>query len=206
MRQQEKSQRQQKTKSKKINWWKYACLILVAIILGFGIDLGRKIYAPVKSPAGIEKTITKSPSFAIKLNKNQVNAIVAYSLSNYLKKSQIKYTFQLKDQAVLKGEFKLLGYPVQFLLYFDPYVMNNGDVQLRARHLALGQLELPIGTVMNYISHSYKIPKWVKLDSKSKTIDLKLNEFKTKQGIQFKATKIDLVNDEIDLNVYLPKN
>ncbi|MGO3380987.1 MAG: YpmS family protein [Loigolactobacillus coryniformis] len=190
---------------KPLNWWKWLFIALVAILLGSGAYLGVKLTTPPPADTSSEQLIKRDPTFAINLKKSQVNAVISYYLNHYLKDSKIKYEFDLDDQAILKGKFKLLGYPVPFSIYFDPYVKENGDVQLKARRMAIGSLSVPIKTVMNYIGNSYKFPKWVVLDSKQKTILLKLNQFKMKNGMQIKATRIDLPNDKIDLNVYIPQ-
>ena len=194
-----------RTVKKPLNWWKWLFIALVAILLGSGAYLGVKLTTPPPADTSSEQLIKRDPTFAINLKKLQVNAVISYYLNHYLKDSKIKYEFDLDDQAILKGKFKLLGYPVPFSIYFDPYVKENGDVQLKARRMAIGSLSVPIKTVMNYIGNSYKFPKWVVLDSKQKTILLKLNQFKMKNGMQIKATRIDLPNDKIDLNVYIPQ-
>jgi uncharacterized protein YpmS len=194
-----------RTVKKPLNWWKWLFIALVAILLGSGAYLGVKLTTTPPADTSSEQLIKRDPTFAINLKKSQVNAVISYYLNHYLKDSKIKYEFDLDDQAILKGKFKLLGYPVPFSIYFDPYVKENGDVQLKARRMAIGSLSVPIKTVMNYIGNSYKFPKWVVLDSKQKTILLKLNQFKMKNGMQIKATRIDLPNDKIDLNVYIPQ-
>ncbi|MDT3390702.1 MAG: YpmS family protein [Bacillota bacterium] len=194
-----------RTVKKPLNWWKWLFIALVAILLGSGAYLGVKLTTPPPADTSSEQLIKRDPTFAINLKKSQVNAVISYYLNHYLKDSKIKYEFDLDDQAILKGKFKLLGYPVPFSIYFDPYVKENGDVQLKARRMAIGSLSVPIKTVMNYIGNSYKFPKWVVLDSKQKTILLKLNQFKMKNGMQIKATRINLPNDKIDLNVYIPQ-
>ncbi|MFC6171278.1 YpmS family protein [Loigolactobacillus jiayinensis] len=195
-----------KTAAKKpLNWWKWLFIALVAILLGSGAYLGAKLTTPAPTNTSSETVIKRDPTFAVNLNKSQVNAVISYYLNHYLKDSKIKYDFDLDEQAILKGKFKLLGYPVPFSIYFDPYVKENGDVELKARRMEIGSLSVPIKTVMNYISHSYKFPKWVVLSSSNKTITLKLNEFKMKNGMQIKATRIDLPNNKINLNVYIPQ-
>ncbi|MFR0553098.1 YpmS family protein [Loigolactobacillus coryniformis subsp. coryniformis] len=194
-----------RTVKKPLNWWKWLFIALVAILLGSGAYLGVKLTTTPPADTSSEQLIKRDPTIAINLKKSQVNAVISYYLNHYLKDSKIKYEFDLDDQAILKGKFKLLGYPVPFSIYFDPYVKENGDVQLKARRMAIGSLSVPIKTVMNYIGNSYKFPKWVVLDSKQKTILLKLNQFKMKNGMQIKATRIDLPNDKIDLNVYIPQ-
>ncbi|MDN6218505.1 MAG: YpmS family protein, partial [Enterococcus sp.] len=94
---------------------------------------------------------------------------------------------------------------VDFYLYFDPYVMDNGNVQLKARDLSIGSLNLPVSQVMATVKRGYKFPKWVAIDPEEQTIVLKLNEFKMSNGMFIKANHIDLVGDDIQFSLYLPK-
>ena len=128
-----------------------------------------------------------------------------YFLTDFQKDSDIKYEFYLENQALLKGQFNFLGAKINFYLYFDPYVMDNGNVQLKARDLSIGTLNLPISEVMSMITRSYKFPDWVEVSTKDQTIELKLDQFKMQNGLFIKADHIDLVGDDIQFSLYLPK-
>ena len=128
-----------------------------------------------------------------------------YFLNDLQKGSDVKYEFYLENQAMLKGEFKILGANVDFYLYFDPFVMDNGNIQLKARDLSIGSLNLPVSQVMATVKRGSKFPKWVAIDPKDQTIVLKLNEFKLENGMFIKANHIDLVGDDIQFSLYLPK-
>ena len=51
----------------------------------------------------------------------------------------------------------MLGHDIPFYLYFDPYVMANGNVQLKAKSLSIGTLGLPIKEVLKFAKRSYKL-------------------------------------------------
>lgn len=197
-----------KTPNKTINWWRWVALVLIGLIVGTGVWFTVKVLTPYNDP--ITKTTTApaedgQPALSVHLTKRQVNRIVDYYLNDYLKDSKIKYTLTVGDQAVLGGKFKFFGSTIKFQLLFDPLVKANGDVELKARKLNIGSLPVPISYVLNYVGHSYKLPKWVKLNSSNETIVLKLSKFTMQNGMALKATKIDLPNDEIDFSVYLPE-
>lgn len=107
---------------------------------------------------------------------------------------------------MLNGTFEVLGFPINFYLYFDPYVMENGNVQLKARSLSIGTLSLPIKDVMNMIKRNYKLPDWIEINTDELTIMLRLDQFRMQNGMYIKANKIDLVNDDIRFSLYLPKD
>lgn len=194
---------------KRINGWKIAFLVLVGILLGGIIFTTVRVFSTRETnlPPSSETTVPAgSPVLTMNTNKKKLNTVMAYFLNDLQKGSDVKYEFYLENQAMLKGEFKLLGAPIDFYLYFDPYVMDNGNVQLKARDLSIGTLSLPVSQVMATIKRSYDLPKWVEVDSKEQTITLKLNEFKLNNGMFIKANHIDLVNDDIQFSLYLPKD
>lgn len=195
----------QKTTTKRtINYWKYSFIVLFAVVIGTVGLVGYNVTAPKTEMIKTEKTIKADSTFEIQMHKRQINSLVTYYLQNYLEDSKIKYQLTLDQQAILSGQFKFLGFPVEFNLFFEPYVLENGDVQLRAKQLAVGQLKVPMSFVFNYIKRQYKFPKWVILDAHKSRITLRLNEFKLENGMQVTAKHIDLKNDKIDLNVYIP--
>lgn len=200
MKQQKKGQQPKKT----INYWKYSFIVLLALIIGTVGFVGYNVSAPQTPAVKTEKVIKADSTFEIQMQKKQINSLVAYYLQNYLQDSKIKYQFTLGQQAILSGQFKFLGFPVEFNLFFQPYVVENGDVQLKAKQLAVGQLKVPMSFVFNYIQRQYKFPKWVVLNAKKNTITLRLNEFKLDNGIQVTAKHINLKQDKIDLSVYIP--
>ncbi|WP_461213078.1 YpmS family protein [Lacticaseibacillus sp. GG6-2] len=197
-----------KTPKKRINWWRWVALVLLGLIIGTGVWFTVKVLTPYNDPITQTTTTTEEdnqPALSVHLTKRQVNRIVDYYLNDYLKDSKIKYTMTIGDQAVLGGKFQFFGSTIKFQLLFDPLVKANGDVELKARKLNIGSLPVPISYVLNYVGHSYKLPKWVKLNSSKETIVLKLSKFTMQNGMALKATKIDLPNDEIDFSVYLPE-
>ncbi len=193
---------------KKINGWKIAFLVLVGLLLGSGVFLATRVLSTRETnlPPSSETTIPEgSPVLTMNMDKKKLNTVMEYFLTEFQKDSDIKYEFYLENQALLKGQFSLLGADINFYLYFDPYVMDNGNVQLRARDLSIGTLNLPVSEVMSMIVRSYKFPEWVEVSPKDQTIELKLDQFKLENGMFIKADHIDLVGDDIQFGLYLPK-
>ncbi|MFV0978961.1 YpmS family protein [Latilactobacillus sakei] len=196
--------KEQVSPKRTINYWKYSFIVLLALVIGTLGFIAYNVSAPQTKQVQTEKMIKADSTFDIQMHKKQINSVVAFYLENYLENSKVKYNFTLDQQAILSGQFKFLGFPVEFNLFFKPYVVENGDIQLRAKQLAVGQLKVPMSFVFNYIQRQYKFPKWVVLNAHKNRITLRLNEFKLANGMQVKARHIDLKNDKIDLSVYVP--
>lgn len=148
-----------KTVHNKINGWKIAFLVLVGILLGGIIFSTVRIFTARETnlPPSSETTVPKgSPVLTMNTNKKKLNTVMEYFLNDLQKGSDVKYEFYLENQAMLKGEFKILGANVDFYLYFDPFVMDNGNIQLKARDLSIGSLNLPVSQVMATVKRGYK--------------------------------------------------
>lgn len=194
-----------RSQHKSFNVWKIISLVLIGLIIGSGLWFAHAVLTPVDQPTSTTTSTTGDPVMTVSLTKRQVNQIVTYYLNDFQKDSKVKYSLTMADQAVLGGNFTFFGQKIDFGLLMDPIVLKNGNVELKARQLNVGSLPVPISYVLNYAAKSFKLPKWVTLNSKRETIVLNLNKFKMENGMQVKATKIDLPNDEIDFSVYLPK-
>ncbi|MGX7419278.1 YpmS family protein [Carnobacterium gallinarum] len=188
-----------------VNPWKWICLGLIALLLGVGIWGYSKVITPVNTIQDTKtQQVKQTVSFEVASKKAEINQLVAHSLNEFIEAGDIEYQFILNDEAELIGTFQVFGHDVQFYLYLAPYVTENGNVQLKATSLSIGQLDLPITYVMNFIAKQYKLPDWVQVDSKKQLILLNLNEYKLSNGMIITAKKIDLKTDDIRFNISLP--
>ena len=192
----------------KLNPWKAAFLFLVAVLIGGFLLLFTRLTQERENVSqNVAENVVREgdPVITINSNKEQVNRFVDFYLANLQKDAEQQYQFVLKNEALLTGEFELLGFPVSFYLYFDPFVMANGNIQLKAKSLSIGALGLPINQVLKMIKNNSKIPEWIDIQPKEEMIILRLDQFELKNGMFFRADKINLVDNEIQLNVYLPE-
>ncbi|MBP2100313.1 YpmS family protein [Enterococcus rivorum] len=203
----EKSVRKKKKVPQKVNRWKVAFLIMIGILIGTCAFIGLRVTQvrePNYRPAPIADRQGK-PVLTMQSNKQQVNDLIDFFLSDFQEGSDIKYKFYLENEALLNGTFNVLGHPIQFYLYFDPYVMNDGNVQLKAKSLSIGTLGLPIKEILKFVQRDYKLPNWVEVDPSESLILLRLDQFRMQNGLFVRAEKINLVDDDIRMNIYLPK-
>lgn len=190
------------------NRWKIAFLTLLGVLMGSIFFIGLRV-TQVREPNYIPRPpITArqgKPVLTMQANKQQVNDLIDFFLTDLQKTTDIKYTFYLENEALLNGTFNILGYPIQFYLYFDPYVMDDGNIQLKAKSLSIGTLGLPIKEILKFVQRDYKLPEWVEVKPSESLILLRLDQFRTQNGLFVRAEKINLVDDDIRLNIYLPQ-
>lgn len=192
----------------KINKWKVAFLLLVGVLIGSGIFLYSRLTEEREVlTQEIPELVAKegTPVLSVSSNKEQINSLITFFLDRYQADSDVKYQFTLENQALLTGEFEILNFPLTFYLYFQPYVMDTGNVQLKATSLSVGTLTIPIKQVMKMVQNNFKFPDWVEVDPDNGTIMIRFDQFRMQNGLFIRAEKIDLVDDDIQVNLYLPK-
>ncbi|APX72906.1 YpmS family protein [Companilactobacillus allii] len=185
------------------NYWKYAFLaLIVLLVVSFGI-LGTKVLSSSSETYQVSSKIESQNDkvFTVNMNKSEANKMAQYYLKNTLNDGKTEYQVKLKNDAELTGAIAFLGSKIHFTLVMAPYAKTNGDVLLKAKDIKIGELSLPIKFVMNYINNSFKIPNWVSVNSKNQTILLKFTKYTTKEGYGIRAKKIDLKNDKLSFDI-----
>ncbi|MCC9997345.1 YpmS family protein, partial [Streptococcus agalactiae] len=113
--------------------------------------------------------------------------------------------YAASSSILFEGSYQLLGYEVPLYIYFEPYRLTNGAVQLKVTSFSVGTLPLPEKDVLQYIKSSYKLPNFVDIKPKKSVININLQDLKNKEGIYLKATAIDLVNDNFSFDIFKKK-
>jgi uncharacterized protein YpmS len=204
---QETSESDKKSPIKKMNYWKIAFLVLVGILLGTTVFFASRVFQQRETGLSESAELVKrdgNPVLTINSNKSQVNQLIDFYLTDFQKDQEVKYNFELRNEALLTGQFSVLGFPITFYLYFDPYVTEEGNVQLKAKSLSIGTLDLPTSEVLKMIKRSFKFPEWIEVNADEQIILIRLDQFRMQNGLFIKANKINLVDDEIQMSLYLP--
>lgn len=188
-----------------VNLWKWAFLILMAILLGTGIWFIQQLQ-PVRY-GEVNETVVNTEdfmTFSVSAQKEEVTQLINQYIDEEVKGNNVNYEVLIDESFQLAGSFEVFGFEVPFNLYMDPFVTDNGNIQLKAKQLSLGQLNLPISFVMNQLGSQLSMPDWVVIDSEAETITLNLNDFQLENGMFFSAERIDLVENELLVNVHIP--
>lgn len=189
---------------KKINIWKWLCLLILAINLAFvGVVASRIIQ--IREPEA-ENIATKTKG-GIKIGtfsttKEQLNETVVSYLEDYQKKGMTYKLYATSSQILFEGTYTLLGYEVPLYVYFQPSRLENGAVQLKVTSFSVGTLPLPEDQVLKYIKSSYDLPKFVNVQPNQSTITINVQNLDNEAGIYLKAQTINLVNDDISFDIY----
>lgn len=191
------------------NGWMWAFLIFLGVIISLSIWIIVRL-----QPSSLENTgeqagdvtvIEDSLSFEVVTDKNQLNRVINLYLEEELDEQFAGYNVVIDEDVQLSGVLQVFGFDVDFLLRMDPYVVDDGNLQLRATSIQLGSFDLPIGIAMSVLSQQLDLPHWIRVDSEQQMILAALNEFQLENDVQFAMQRIDLQEDDIRLNIILPE-
>lgn len=199
--------KEKNTRPKKVNGWKWSFLILL------GIVIGAVIWFLVQMQPYTRGSVNEAPLdtsdeivLEVRTGKEELSQLANQYIENNMRDSEMSYTLVLEDEAQLQGEIEVFGFPVPFSLLFEPYVLENGNLQLRATDLQLGSLSLPISFAMNQIGSRLPLPEWIVMDSEAQIVVINLNEFELEEGVQFSMERINLPEDDIRIRIHLPQD
>lgn len=192
----------------RLNYWKWAFLLLFSLVLGIVIWLTTQLTPFIQGEPNLALNVSTKDemSFQVQADKKDLNQLVTNYIDEELSNKQVDFNFILDKQAQLSGTFQLFGRDAGFSLFLDPFVMENGNLQFKATRISVGALDLPISFAMNLIKSQLNVPDWVAINTKKEIIVFNLNEFYLKSGMHFSVDKIDLEEDDIRLNVFIPNN
>jgi uncharacterized protein YpmS len=198
---------EQQTTKNKVNIWKWAFIVLVGLLVGAVFWVYSQIQ-PVQigeeNTAAFEQ-VDSDLTFEVRTTRAQVTQVANTYLQQEMADGFVGFTFLLEEQAELHGEMEVFGFPIEFSLFMTPYVLENGNLQLRGESLNIGALNLPISFAMSQLARQVNFPEWIVIDSEEEMMIVNLNEFELENGVQFSFNRIDLVEDEIVINIHLPE-
>lgn len=195
------------SKKKHLNGWKWAFLLLAAMVIGFLVWISVQLTATeekLTEPELSQQVPSNNLFFNVRSGKDQLELLANQYLTKEIATEQMTYHIVMDEQVQLIGTLDIFGIGVPFELDLDPYVMDDGNLQLKATALSLGNLKLPLSFVMKQMEKQLTLPEWVSIHPNSEYLIVHLDEFTLKSGVHFSMEYLNLSEDDIRVNVYVP--
>jgi uncharacterized protein YpmS len=186
--------------------WKRAFFILLIINLGILLFLFISISIPIK-----EKRIQQEESelqgyvpFLIHTKKENLNRVINHYIEKEAAGGPIDYNVVLRDEVELYGTIPIFTEEIQMKLTFEPEAINNGDLILKQKSMAIGQMQLPVTYVLKFIADRYRLPQGVTIQPKDKLVYISMQKLKLKSDFKVRVNEFDLNNGDISFQLYVP--
>lgn len=142
--------------------------------------------------------------FQVKTTRDDLNRLINQYLNTEEFTGSFHYEVYLTDEVELYGKIPFFNRELDLKLTFQPIAQDNGDLVLKQESISVGQMDLPVSYVMNFIDKKYKMPEWVDIQPKSQSIYVSLQNMKLKSDVRVKAKKFNLKKDDISFVLIVP--
>ncbi|TYS49464.1 DUF2140 family protein [Bacillus infantis] len=190
----------------KKNKWKVLFFLLLGIVIAF-IAL---FFIMINLPAKDEPINTAEVDedgyvpFHLQTNKSDLNRIIAHYIAKEGLDGPIDYEVILDDEVELYGNLPVFSQNLEMKLTFEPEALDNGDVVLSQKSIAVGQLNLPVSYVLKFVRDRYQLPEGVVIQPDKEQIYVSLQDMKLKSDLKVKVDEFDLKKDDIRVTLYVP--
>lgn len=191
--------------NKAVNGWKWAFIGLVVLIIS-SLFLLFQVLQPVEvneSSRSSNENSQEMIELSTSLNKMDTQRLMNSYLSTVLGEEFESYSIVLSNQLEIHGDVEVFSAAVPFALLFDPYVMENGNIQLRSEGVEVAGFSLPVNLVMRLVGNQIDFPAFIAFDSEAQRIMIDLNELSKSFNFDIEMTQIDLIDDRIELKLHL---
>ncbi|MDQ0217964.1 DUF2140 family protein [Peribacillus cavernae] len=185
--------------------WKFLFFGLLAVNL-FAIFTVVFLAALPVEDEKIRRSVSREEDiqFEINTNKNDLNKLINQYLAKEGMTGPIHYEVYLTNDVELFGTLPIFGKEMELKMTFEPKALENGDLVLRQKSISLGQMNLPVSYVLNFVNERYKTPDWVSIQPNDESIYVSLQNMKLKSDVRVKTERFDLKNDNITFLLTVP--
>lgn len=188
--------------------WKKAFFILLIINVGILLFLLVSISIPIKDKKIKleENELQGYVPFLIHTQKDNLNEVINHYIEKEAAGGPIDYQVVLRDEVELYGTIPIFSDEIQMKLTFEPEALNNGDLILKQKSMAIGQMQLPVTYVLKFIADRYRLPKGVSIQPNDKLVYISMQKLKLKSDFKVRVKEFDLNSDDISFQLYVPTN
>ena len=192
----------------KVNGWKWAFILLVFLLVGFIVYIGFLLQPLSTNQTETPPTVSdvEQVSLTTSLTKEDTELIINEYLNNAMGEDFDAYTIILSDKLEIHGEITIFNFGVPFKLYFSPYALENGNIQLRGEAVELANFSLPVSGVMSLLGRQLALPEFIAIDSNAQIIEIDLAKLMEDYSFDITIDQIDLEQDVIQFNLGIDKD
>lgn len=190
-----------------MNRWKVAFfLLLLIIILGF-VWLVTNLVSPTESESlPIRSEQADGGELLVETSKADFELLANKYLQEAVKDQAIPLDLQVNDKIALVSELQVFSLTIPVQMFFDPVVLEDGNIQLKQNQVDVGQLSIPPEQVLKLLRDSVKLPSWMVVSPEDESLFIDLSGIPIEGGFDIRAKQIDLEQDEIVFSVIVPTN
>lgn len=198
----------EKQTRKKWKKWKTAFFVLLLAIIVFFTVAYFSLFSNVKNPNLTEFTSTQEQSTSTFTAEVTLNAI---DLQTLLQQSLLELTegsvpeIKVGEKIHLLGSLEVLGLPITYNLQGEPFLLEDGNLQIKIEKIKLGNLSLPIQQSLQILKSQIDPALPIEINTDEEVIHFLFSDIQTETVQEIKLLDINKELQEYTFEITLPK-
>jgi len=190
-----------------VNPWKIGFFTLAGIVIAAIVTLVLFIGSTGGSEPLPEAKQIESPKNVLTVHstKEDLQGIANTYIRKAMKGEPLPVTMEVQDDVILLSEMTVFSYTLPVRMHFDPVVQEDGNLILKQSSMEIGQLNVPPSTVLKILRDSVALPPWMIVRPAEEELFIDLSRIPVSGNLQVKAKTFNLAEDEIILEIMIPK-
>lgn len=188
-----------------MNKWKIAFLGLVLLLVLAIVYVGSLLTGTSESyTLGDRPDPAEGGQLFVETSKQDFEKLANKYIQEAVRDQPIPLQLVVEDKIALTSELTVFSLTIPVQMYFDPVVLEDGNIQLVQNQVDIGQLSIPPEEILKLLRSSIDLPNWMTVSPADESVFIDLGGLPIDGDLDIRAQEIDLENDEIILSVTVP--
>jgi uncharacterized protein YpmS len=190
-----------------VNKWKIAFFLLAALIvtgaLAFVFWISRPVEGtplPLAAPAA-----DGADRLTVTATREDIEGIANTYIRQAINNDRIPVKLEFEDDVLLVSELTVFAVQLPVTMHFEPEVLDDGNLTLKQKSVEVGNLTIPPSTILKLLGDTVGLPAWMVVRPKEEELFIDLSRLPVSGGIQVRAKEINLPQDDIELEILIPR-
>lgn len=190
-----------------MNPWKIGFFALAGIVIAAVAALILFIGSPGESEPLPKAKEVQTPTNVLTVHstKEDLQGIANTFIRKAMKGEPLPVTMEVRDEVILLSEMTVFSYTLPVQMHFNPVVQEDGNLILKQSSMEIGQLNIPPATVLKILRDSVALPPWMVVRPDEEELFIDLSRIPVSGNLQVKAKTFNLAEDDIILEIMIPK-
>ncbi|WP_186670514.1 YpmS family protein [Sporosarcina sp. BP05] len=190
-----------------MNRWKIGFFLLAGLVAA---ALSAIIFFISSTPDSIplpnmEVVDASNNVLTVSATKENLESIANTYVRKMTKGGPLPLTIKVDGDVALFSELTVFSFTYPVIMHFDPVVREDGNLILKQSSMEIGLLNIQPSTVLKILKDSVKFPPWLIVRPKEEEFFIDLSEISVSGNLKVRAKTFNLADDEIILEIIIPK-
>lgn len=190
-----------------LNRWKISFFILAGLVAAALATIIFLVSTPGKSEPlpRINEAKGSDHVLMVTATKEDLEGIANTFIRKTVKGEPLPLRLKVEQDVLLTSEMTVFSKTLPVIMHFDPIVRKDGNLLLKFSTMEIGNLTMAPSVILKVLRDSVKLPPWMVVRPKEEEMFIDLSKIPVSGNLKVKAKTFNLAEDEIILEIIIPK-